>query len=131
MRRDYRQMLSELQGLLGEQVSVEVHLIVAKKWRPLVLLEGKLGSGLASSLADETEAAITEAIRARANAPDGEWVFFMVGEPRTSFVMRRDDFKHGERYEDGVLVWETGKARFSVGPRLTVEESLERFFSDA
>jgi hypothetical protein len=45
--------------------------------------------------------------------------------------MRRDDFKHGERYEDGVLVWETGKARFSVGPRLTVEESLERFFSDA
>jgi hypothetical protein len=121
MRRDYRQMLSELQGLLGEQVSVEVHLIVAKKWRPLVLLEGKL----------ETEAAITEAIRARANAPDGEWVFFMVGEPRTSFVMRRDDFKHGERYEDGVLVWETGKARFSVGPRLTVEESLERFFSDA
>jgi hypothetical protein len=105
----YEEMLSQLQGLLGIDVTVNVQVRIAGRFTPIVMLAGVLQAGVAADLsAFEGEPT---------SMPGGESVLFWVGSDTTAepccFIVRKNDYKLGCRTEEG-LEFRTGRVRVGI-----------------
>jgi hypothetical protein len=98
-------MLSALQALLGEYVTVSLDVQYDSGRRPLATLRGVLNSG---EVGDLSEAGGTEL-----GYPAGEAFAFFVGAEPSFFFLREDDFERGRR-EGKALIFATGRARVYV-----------------
>jgi hypothetical protein len=105
VRLTYAEMLSELQGLLGREVSVAISVRMARQRRPIAMLFGVLLDGQVGDLSWYEGAAI--------GYPSGEALFFNVNG--SVFLIRAADFKLGRRYTTGDLSFEIGRVEFMVG----------------
>jgi hypothetical protein len=101
---DYEAMLSELLGLIGQEVVVVIDMRFDRQRRPLASLYGELKRGKPDDLMFEG-APIP-------GYPRGEAILFYVGD--AYFIIRKDDFKRGRREEDAALVFEAGRARIML-----------------
>ena len=104
MTLTYEEMLTELLGLIGQKVVVLIDMRFDRQRRPLASFHGVLKRGQLSDLTVEGRPI---------GYPLGEAILFHVGH--AYFIMRKDDFKHGRREDDDVLVFEVGRAQIVIG----------------
>jgi hypothetical protein len=106
----YEDFLAEIQALLGEQVSVVFVLELAGHQRPVGMFSGELRLGQEVDLRQ-----LFAQWRGGVDFPSGEAILFFVGDEMNScFVVRRDDFKHGSRDDNGLLAYRTGKLSIGI-----------------
>jgi len=100
----YEEMLSALQGWLGEDVAVLIETYLPGGARPVAILSGVLRTGVAINLAHHE--------RPPPRYTRGEAVLFNVD--RAVFAVTKAGFKLGRRHADGSLTFQIGRVEFSI-----------------